>query len=276
MSYRGAKYLDDKFLGSWEFADRIENLRPGWSPVDWNGIDIISDLAKEARKRTGVEYSRSEANVNPVQWWETEVNGRLNTLDSGELIKAPKDAEDSRGWQLILETAIRLELEVDVVFEKHHWGYIYDDRVWITDRYQATGKLHKSSVLRHGFRLSGVKVRQVGRANAGSSYASQDWIDTGSAIRSVKLKGVGKLRKALAPKIMAKLLAREEVAMDTSTQQWLDIRDSLTFLKIPWNFKGSKPAMLSLRKDEVKDFAASIPRVRGVKPERLCGDSTVR
>jgi hypothetical protein len=145
VAYRGAEQLSDRFLGSWEFADRIENLRTGWAPVDHTGIENVKRMAAEARKRTGVDY---KARVqSPLFWLD-----KISKAEPFHLSEIQNSAVQNALVQILANEQFKISIEYSV----HSAEFDAEDftHTWNVKRFRATGRLHRPTDRRFGTNLT--------------------------------------------------------------------------------------------------------------------------
>lgn len=104
----GAFRLSTELLGSWEFADRMHQLRyvDFRGGYDYGAIMSVSSLADAAREKTGIKYDVRET-YRPVTW--------LSRLVRGEEVRM--DQISSRGKVLLFQALAELGIEV-IVFHR--------------------------------------------------------------------------------------------------------------------------------------------------------------
>jgi hypothetical protein len=278
VSYMGASYLPVELLGSWEFADRIENLTPYWSPYNQGNIDRVREMAKEARKKTGVKYYPSEAWIAPHLWWNEHVAASVEKMAAGEFV-ATKDIPDL-AYSLIIRAASRAGVEVKLQYERGTWKYIDDHRVWVTDRFEAIGVPgpinHYSSSHRSELTLIKPKYRQLGR----SGGRFKQWpgplaIIGGFSVTKMSVTGeIDKLKNALAFEQMPKVLEGYGVNVTEGTVMIDGLRQNTWTMGMHFA-DYSKGKSFQLTHDSLNDFSKRLPRVKGVKPETLCAQKTL-
>lgn len=132
ISYGAYKFLKPEILGSWEFADRIENMDA------WDGYEEVREAAGRARMGTKVKYT-PPALPDTIAW--------LEALAEGAVVKREKIDIDLDDLVKALFKAGLLSVTVRHERGYHQYNSEVDDQVWVEDKFVSTGDLFAGGVV---------------------------------------------------------------------------------------------------------------------------------
>lgn len=273
VGYGGFRFLSRELLASWEFADRIENLNPYWSPFDAQAIHQVRQEAALAREALGVDYPGMNLAPDLVAWWQTQALENLERMKRGEQVKLLDLPLHIR--RLFVSGIQHANISMKYNWQQGRFADIEGESVWVQDRFEAEGRITQASIQVHllgSILISSDRLIRthydgvVARGRPGHSTAvPYEWAYTAFKAES-RLNDARRLSKALRLDLFPRLLAGESVPNPfLSTREFEKFRDICAYSGFAIVREHDRLHINNLY-DLIGSIHGTIHREKGVRP----------